>query len=61
MLRGEVKTGPAAVALQGYNCLLRAEKLKLDIREQQDLIDRLEELERAGGGAGRKKKRSWET
>jgi hypothetical protein len=45
VLKGEVSTAPAAVALQGYNCLLRAEKLELDIREQTDLIERLEELE----------------
>ncbi len=45
VLKGAVETGPAAVALQGYNALLRAEKLGLDIREQTDLIERLEELE----------------
>jgi hypothetical protein len=36
---------PRAVALQGYNTLLRAAKVELDIREQQELIERLEELE----------------
>jgi hypothetical protein len=46
VLGGDVKTGPGAVALQGYNALMRAEKLELDIREQQDLTERLEELER---------------
>ena len=46
VLAGEVKTGPAAVALQGYNALIRAEKLELDIREQHELTERLEELER---------------
>ena len=45
VLAGEVKTGPAAVALQGYNALIRAEKLELDIREQHELTERLEELE----------------
>ena len=46
VLAGEVRTGPAAVALQGYNALIRAEKLELDIREQHELTERLEELER---------------
>lgn len=45
VLKGTVNTGPAAVALQGYNALIRAEKLELDIMEQRDLIERLEELE----------------
>jgi hypothetical protein len=45
VLAGEVQTGPAAVALQGYNALIRAEKLELDIREQHELTERLEELE----------------
>ncbi len=45
VLAGEVKTGPAAVALQGYNALIRAEKLALDIHEQHELTERLEELE----------------
>ncbi len=58
VLKGAVETGPAAVALQGYNALLRAQKLGLDIREQTDLIERLEELEalqegRDEGGWGR--------
>ncbi len=47
VLKGAVTTGRGAVALQGYNALLRAEKLGLDIREQTDLIERLEELESA--------------
>ncbi len=46
VLGGGVKTGPGAVALQGYNALMRAEKLELDIREQHELTERLEELER---------------
>jgi hypothetical protein len=45
VLKGAVETGPAAVALQGYNALLRAEKLGLDIREQLELEARLEALE----------------
>ena len=45
MLAGDVLQGPGAVALQGYNTLLRATKVELDVREQTELIERLEELE----------------
>ena len=45
MLAGNVLQGPGAVALQGYNTLLRATKVELDIREQQDILERMEELE----------------
>ncbi len=47
VLVGDVPHAPGAVALQGYNALLRAAKLELDIREQTELIERLEELETA--------------
>ena len=47
VLAGNVPHAPGAVALQGYNTLLRATKLELDIREQTELIERLEELEQA--------------
>jgi hypothetical protein len=54
VLSGQVKPGPAAVAGQLYNALLRAAKLELEIKEQTELIERLEELEsrqeRRGGG-----------
>ena len=39
---------PGAVALQGYNVLLRSAKVELDIREQTEFIERLEALDRAG-------------
>ena len=45
VLSGEVPQGSGAVALQGYNTLLRATKVELDIREQQDVLERMEELE----------------
>ncbi len=45
VLAGDVLQGPGAVALQGYNTLLRATKVELDVREQTELIERLEELE----------------
>ena len=50
VLAGSIQQGPGAVALQGYNTLLRAAKVELDIREQQELIERLEALERAAEG-----------
>jgi hypothetical protein len=45
VLDGSITTGRAAVALQGHNVLLRAEKLALDIHEHLDLSRRVEELE----------------
>ncbi len=56
VLAGKVQQGPAAVALQGYNALLRAAKVELDVREQQELIERIEALER---GRDQKGGRSW--
>ena len=55
VLAGAVQQDRAAVALQGFNALLRAAKVELDVREQTELIERLEALERAaearkGGG-----------
>ena len=47
VLSGEILQGPGAVALQGYNTLLRAAKVELDIKEQAELIERLEALEQA--------------
>lgn len=46
VLAGTILQGPGAVALQGYNTLLRAAKVELDIREQTELVERLEALER---------------
>lgn len=45
VLSGNIPQGSGAVALQGYNTLLRATKVELDIREQTELIERLEALE----------------
>ncbi len=56
VLAGEVHQGRAAVALQGYNALLRAAKVELDIREQQELIERIEALEQ---GQDQKGDRTW--
>ncbi len=57
VLSGEIPQGPGAVALQGYNTLLRAAKVELDIREQTELIERLEALERVS--EGQKEGRAW--
>ena len=56
VLAGTVLQGPGAVALQGFNVLLRAQKVELDVREQQELIERIEALER---GQDQKGERSW--
>ncbi len=57
VLTGRIAQGSGAVALQGYNTLLRAAKVEMDIREQQDLIERLEALE--GALEGQKGERRW--
>ncbi len=47
VLSGGLTTKAGAVALQGYNTLLKAAKVELDIREQTELITRLEAIEEA--------------
>ncbi len=47
VLDGTILQGPGAVALQGYNTLLRAAKVEMDIREQAEIIERIERLERS--------------
>ncbi len=47
VLTGRIAHGPGAVALQGFNVLLRAAKVEMDIREQTELIERVEALEGA--------------
>ncbi len=47
VLDGTIPQGPGAVALQGYNTLLRAAKVEMDIREQTELVERIEALEGA--------------
>ena len=46
VLEGRVDRGDAAVAGQLLNTVIRAVGVELKVREQQDLIERLEELER---------------
>ena len=52
VLKGKVSQGRGAVALQGYNCLLRASDLERRIREQEEIIRRLDELERRYSNGG---------
>jgi len=46
-LAGEVERGVAAVLFQGFNVLLKAVETERRIREQDELLERLEDLERA--------------
>ena len=45
VLEGRVDRGDAAVAGQLLNTVIRAVGVELKVREQQDLIERMEELE----------------
>ncbi len=45
VLSGGLTTKAGAVALQGYNTLLKAAKVELDIKEQTEIISRMEQLE----------------
>lgn len=47
VLDGEVATGRAAVALQGYNVLLRAAEQERRILDTEELADRIAALEAA--------------
>jgi hypothetical protein len=47
VLRGEIMPNVAAVAIQSINAAIRAVKMGLEVREQQDLEERLAELEAA--------------
>jgi hypothetical protein len=49
VLSEEVDKGRAAVALQGFNTLLRAVELERKIREQDELEERIRALESRGG------------
>lgn len=47
VLRGEIMPNVGAVAIQSINAAIRAVKVGLEVREQQDLEERLAELEAA--------------
>lgn len=53
-LSGEIGRGVAAVAFQGYNALLKAVETERRIREQEEIIERLEALEQAASEAGQR-------
>ncbi len=61
VLSGAVPTAPYAIANQLLNTRLRAIELERKIKETDELEGRVEELERAGGGAGRKGDKAWAT
>lgn len=46
LLEGELQPGVAAVAIQSINCDIRAVATTLKAREQEELVERMEELER---------------
>lgn len=53
---GEVDRGVGAVAFQGYNCLLKALEIERKIKEQEEVLERIEVLEerqRAEAGAAK--------
>ncbi len=56
VLEGKVDRSDAAVAGQLLNTVIRAVGVELKVREQQDLLERLEELE---GALERQKERRW--
>jgi hypothetical protein len=45
VLTGELKTGPAAVGLQGFNTLLRAIEVERRTFDMSSLLERMDELE----------------
>jgi hypothetical protein len=57
VLAGSVDRADAAVAGQILNTVIRAVGVELKVREQQELIERLEALERAAEGQGGSSKR----
>ena len=54
VLEGRVERGVGAVVFQGYNTLLKAVDVERRIREEEELLARIEQLEQAqqqkGGG-----------
>jgi hypothetical protein len=45
VLTGELKTGPAAVSLQGFNTMLRALEVERRTFDTADLVERMDRLE----------------
>ena len=59
MLRGEVDRGDATAAFMGINTLARLIELERKIREQDELEQRIAELESYAGEATENRSRSW--
>ena len=55
VLEGNVERGNAAVASQIYNVLLRAVSVEMKVKEQQELEERLAELETMLGQRGQQR------
>jgi hypothetical protein len=51
-LSGEIERGVAAVVFQGYNALLKAVETERKIREQEEILERIERLEQAAANEG---------
>ena len=49
VLEGSIDKGRGSVAFQGYGVLIRAIELERKIREQEELVERIETLERTQG------------
>ena len=47
VLEGRVERGVGAVVFQGYNTLLKAVEVERRIREEEELLTRIEQLEQA--------------
>ena len=45
MLKGSQDRGRAAVAIQGFNCLRGVLELERKIKEQEEILERIEALE----------------
>jgi len=60
VLEGKLATGRAAVANQLLNTLLRAIETERKIREQEEIVQRLEALERRQDFGSRRGGRNWQ-
>ena len=50
---GELAPYRAAVIVQALNCRIRLVEVERRVQEQEELLERLEQLERSRGGGGR--------
>jgi hypothetical protein len=54
LLEGELKPGVAAIAIQSLNTDIRAVDVSMKAKEQEELIARIEEVDGAMEGEGRR-------